>query len=71
MRSSSRPGRVDDLRSGWLLILAVTCIAAVAGAAILRIVTAAMAPRGSERAAAMLAGTERHDRRELTGTGAR
>ncbi len=64
-------GSSNDLRSGWLLILTVICIAAVAGAACLRIVTAAMAPRGQQRAAAVLAETERRHPRELTGTGAR
>jgi methionine sulfoxide reductase heme-binding subunit len=64
-------GSSNDLRSGWLLLLTVICIAAVAGAACLRIAAAIMAPPAARRAATVLADAEQHGPRELTGAGAR
>jgi predicted ferric reductase len=61
-------GSGTDLRTGWLLVLTVLSIAAVAGATGWRIASAAAAPGRAQRAALALT---QSSERPLTGAGAR
>jgi sulfoxide reductase heme-binding subunit YedZ len=64
-------GSSTDLQSGWLLILTVTCTAAVGAAICWRVAGALTAPRRADVAARALAAAEAPGHRQLTGTGAR